>query len=113
MDANTYGGTPAAVTLVKLIEENDLSSENKRISDKVGKMWSEYSTSLRAIVKSDMPSKIKMNLLDLFKEQQFKRCKASPFLTEEIKSYLENIMLAKFRAHQREYVKERNMRFKK
>jgi hypothetical protein len=113
MDANTYGGTPAAVTLVKLIEENDLSSENKKVGNMVGKIWSEYSTSLKAIVQSDMPSKIKMNLLSLLKEQQFKRCNSSTLLTEVIKSYLENIMMTKFREYKREYVKERNMRFKK
>lgn len=89
IDLYTYGGTPAAVVLAKLVDKHGAGH-------KVGRIWGDYSTGLRDIGKSNLPNRSKKQMFCLWRDAYLQRTKQSS-LEEEVKHYLNNVITTRFK----------------
>jgi len=89
VDPYTYGDFEAAVTLAKMVNKERFFA--KRIS----KIWVDYTLGMNQIEKIDSP--IKRAIMTLWKDSFIKRIHDNKKIPEKMKSYLSNIVIARFR----------------
>lgn len=89
LDLYTYGNTPAAVVLSKLVDQHDAGH-------KVGRIWGDYSTGLREIGKSNLPKRSKNHIFSLWRDCYLQRSNQSG-LPDEVVHYLNNVIVTRYK----------------
>ena len=93
MDNFTYGDSLAAIRLSRLVEKN--SHECKHLSIKVGRIWSDFTTGIKTIARSNINSSFKEHLIDTwYMNHKIRITKTN--IPNVVKSYLLNISHAKY-----------------
>ena len=90
-DIGTYGKTDAAMTLARILEQRD----NPKLNRKVGYIWDECVTMLKSIEQVGNVRN-KVALANMFREHVLKAIRSRRF-PREVKSYLTNIVVGRFR----------------
>lgn len=101
MDDFTYGNSPAAVALSKIITET-----NPKLSWKVGKIWEDFSTGIKRIAACNITVSLKEQLIDMWHDNNKIRIKNSS-LPDKVKSYLMNVSYAKYSDTKKTFVHRR------
>lgn len=92
MEAHTYGGSPAAEVLAKMLTE-----KYPNLQHKVGAYWSDYTHTMKELdIDSGLTSSVKENLRDLFHHSMVKTVEESG-MPDEVRSFLRNIMVKRWR----------------
>lgn len=96
MDNFTYGDSKAAMLLSHIIEENEEKNPNSKISKKVGRIWSDFTSGLKGICESNLPKTLRNSILRLWSEKYVQRCRKStvPLI---VRTYLENAIVTRFK----------------
>lgn len=96
MDPYTYGDSPAAITLAKI-----LASSPKDIKYKTTRIINRYFKGLKQILKMDDPE-IRIYMANLWYEENLKRANfnESPNNEEFPITYIKNVMSMKFKVYQ-------------
>ncbi len=82
----TFGNSPAAVTLVKIINDNNISPI------KIGKLLANFNHTLKELSKID--TKVSISLVTVFYHQKMEVINTYPII---VKSYLKNVVTTKYR----------------
>ena len=93
MDAGTYGGSKAAKVLVKILEQE----ANPKYIRKVGNYYNEFTNVANDLIYSSLTAEHKTLLCQIWKEKCIKSVNDSQSITEEIKRFLCNIIVMKWR----------------
>lgn len=95
MNENRYGDSDASKTLVKML------AEKPEFQTWVGRRWVDYSTTINQIVDAEnMDRSVKINVGTLFHDHSIDHVKKGS-VDPEIKTYLQNIIVAKWRKIQK------------
>ena len=86
LDKNTFGGTPAAETLVKIANEFG----DEKISKKISKLFTQYSQGAHGIFWNVKDKKLRAKLLSLWLREELKKVAVAK-IPLELRSYLCNI----------------------
>lgn len=95
MDCFTYGNTPAAMTLSRIIVEQEKSSPNNT-SRKVGRIWGDFTKGINNILASNMEDEFKTHLYRLWTDKYVIRCRES-HLPKIVQTFLENAIVTRFK----------------
>ena len=101
LDVGTFGGSRAAVTLVKILANDPISVK------KVGKLWGIYSTGIRQINENIKDPQIWGKLIALWRDTYLRKVEASDIIAES-KSYLKNLIMGLYRKTMRSKKNERD-----
>jgi hypothetical protein len=88
-DLYTYGNSPAAIVLAKLVDQYD-------VGHKVGRIWGDCSTGLREIGRSNLSQRSKKQMFCLWRDAYLNRTKRSN-LPDEVQHYLNNVIVTRFK----------------
>lgn len=108
LNENTFGDSPAAVTLSNLINSIENAIERKKISSKVSYLLISYFSGLKMIESNFDKLTISGNMLELWKDSYFIKCQQMK-IPNILKSYLTNVISYRYRMalhNYREYLKQ-------
>ena len=93
MDAASYGGSKASKCLVEILGRE----ANSKYTRKVGNYYNEFTTMANALFYSNLSYEHKLVLCQIWKEKCIKNVKDSTSITDEIKRFLCNVLVMKWR----------------
>jgi len=99
MDAGTYGDSKAAHILVKILEKE----ASPKYIRKVGNYYNEFTNVVNDLYFSNLSNGHKILLCHIWKEKCIESVNRSQSITEEIKRFLCNILVMKWRQAERDF----------